>query len=319
MKRAILWVAVAVLGMVAQNPVAAEALYWTDAGQIWRGNLDGSGATRLFQGFASDLALDLADRKIYFTGDLPIGGPGPSGRIWRMSFDGSRVETVLQSWSAPGGIALGGGKMYWAEGTAIRRANLDGTGEQTLVQGAAFFDSVALDLSAGKMYWTRSGADQKTAAVQRANLDGSGVEDLIALPGPATGIVLDPVGKAMYFGYVDPNIDSIYAGMIHMANLDGSGLQPIVSGLIQPGGMALDPVGEKIYWSDSAWFGGSGSLHRANLDGEAAEVIVPNLLRPRGVAVDPTPIPEPGVVMPIVLGGAGLIALRGPRHLRGQA
>ena len=51
-------------------------------------------------------------------------------------------------------------------------------------------EDLALDLGAGKMYWTDGGTNK----IQRANLDGSGVED-IAIPG-----LRDPVGLALDLG-----------------------------------------------------------------------------------------------------------------------
>ena len=92
-------------------------------------------------------------------------------------------------------------KMYWVdiETEKIQRANLDGSQvEDLVVAGLDAPISIALDVAAGKMYWTD---DNK---IQRANLDGSQVEDLttsftasaIALdvasvpatgPGPGTG------------------------------------------------------------------------------------------------------------------------------------
>ena len=52
----------------------------------------------------------------------------------------------------------------------IRRANLDGIGQQVLVSGLKSPGGPALDLGGGKMYWSNSGGGD----IRRANLDGSG-------------------------------------------------------------------------------------------------------------------------------------------------
>lgn len=79
--------------------------------------------------------------------------------------------------------------IYWTDYTGgdIRRANLDGSGQTTLVRGLSSPVDVALDLSAGKIYWT----DQGSGDIRRANLDGTGQEILITgLANPA-GFALD--------------------------------------------------------------------------------------------------------------------------------
>jgi len=72
-------------------------------------------------------------------------------------------------------------KVYWTDLTGkIRRCNLDGSDVEDLVtSGVASPAGVALDLSAGRMYWTDSWARK----IQRAKLDGTHVEDVIHLQG----------------------------------------------------------------------------------------------------------------------------------------
>jgi hypothetical protein len=76
--------------------------------------------------------------------------------------------------------------MYWTNqgSNFIRRANLDGTGQETLVSGAISPFGIALDLAGGQMYSTNTGLLDD---IRRANLDGTGqpgdrpVQDLIAV------------------------------------------------------------------------------------------------------------------------------------------
>ena len=87
------------------------------------------------------------------------------------------------------------GKMYWIDDGSnpnrIQRAHLDGTGVETLVEFVAGEDPgpkfIALDLGAGKMYWT----DRNFHHIQRASLDGTGVEDVLTGLGGPEGIAPD--------------------------------------------------------------------------------------------------------------------------------
>jgi hypothetical protein len=199
-------------------------------------------------------------------------------------------------------------------GGDIRRANLDGTGQTTLVSNQPLPAQIALDLAGGLMYWTnwvdrgdirRANLDGSAEAIlvsglsgptsialdlagglmywtdfngddiRRANLDGTGQEILITgLPGPR-GLALDLANGMMY--WVDgPGRD------IRRANLDGTGQEILVRGVDTPRYMALDLLGGKLYWTNL----GSSDIRRANLDGTGLEILVQNLNSPAGIALD---------------------------------
>jgi len=156
--------------------VAAGHMYSSDTtnDKIYRSNLDGTGKIDLY---ATDttrgIALDLVARKIYWC---------DFGYIRRGDLSGSvgSVEVVYASFftPTPSGIALdvAAGKVYWtstqANGPRVERANLDGTGRETLVTGMNDPRGIALDVLAGKMYW----ADYGDNIIYQANLDGTGIE-----------------------------------------------------------------------------------------------------------------------------------------------
>ena len=63
-----------------------------------------------------------------------------------------------------------------------------------LVTGLSSPSGIALDVAAGKMYWT----DLNTGKIQRANMSGgSGVEDLVTGLGGPYGIALDVAAGKM--------------------------------------------------------------------------------------------------------------------------
>ena len=91
-------------------------------------------------------------------------------KIQRANLDGSQVENL---------VATGARK--------IQRGNLNGSNVEDLVTRLGEPRGLALDLAAGRMYWTDSGRDR----IQSADLDGSNIQDLVTgIPGP-TSIVLE--------------------------------------------------------------------------------------------------------------------------------
>ncbi|MGH7453260.1 MAG: choice-of-anchor D domain-containing protein, partial [bacterium] len=170
-------------------------LYWADRGDgtIRSSRLDGSDIAVLLSGVdALDLAIDHAGGKIYWTNFS-------SGTINQANLDGSGVKIIVQSagtssgtdlgpdadiapapavrsdenvalLSNPWGIALDltHGKVYWTEqtGNRLSRANLDGSGVETVVDTLLFGPrGIKLDVAGGKIYFVDSG----NRAIKRAN------------------------------------------------------------------------------------------------------------------------------------------------------
>ena len=184
--------------------------------------------------------------------------------IQRARLDGSHIEDLLpQGLIEPYGIAVAvsGGKIYWTDWeVGIQRANLDGSGVETLVR-AARPNGIAVDSAGGKVYWTDYGANR----IRRSNLDGSALEDVVvtSLDNPY-GIALDVAGGKVY--WTDAGTEKI-----QRANLDGSQVEDLVTiGLNNPRGLALDIAGGKMYWTDRHL----GTIQRANLDGSEVEDLV---------------------------------------------
>ena len=231
-----------------------------------------------------------------------------NGVIRRANPDGSNVEDIVTGLGYASGLDVDRieGKMYWVDHArnGIQRANLDGTGIETLVSAADTQSpaDLALDLSAGKMYW----AGYAMRSVRRANLDGSNVEDYImGLSSPNT-VVLDVPGNKIYWtsgvstyrANLDlSNTEELFAGTgafhatfhpslekmfwadgnsIRCANLDGSAVQTLVTGLGRAGGIELDIHGGKMYWRD--W--NTDKIQRANLDGSNVEDVITGVHNP---------------------------------------
>jgi len=222
-------------------------MYWAAfntafPGTIERANLGGTGREVLVDDVnAFGVALDIAAGKLYWT-EFTFGiSPGA---LFRSNLDGSSIEFLIEG-RKPRSITLdvASGKMYWTSNPVqgesgpgkIKRANLDGSGEEDVVVLPLNFGGIALDLDAGKMYWTHS------TRIRRANLDGSEIEELIEFERLVSvgGIALDSGGGKMYWTFDDFGFEG-GPSKIQRANLDGSGIEDLVTeGIGQPVGIAL--------------------------------------------------------------------------------
>jgi hypothetical protein len=175
--------------------VPGGKMYWTDREGVKRANLDGTGGELLIKEPARGfLALDLAAGRIYWA-------DWPSGTVKSAAMTPEApVTNIATKQPAPFGVAVDhdGGKVYWIElnlnkkkreKDEIRRANLDGSEMQTLVErpGAGFEGGLAIDPVAGKLYWGE--AEGHDIAV--SNLDGTQAQTLFST-GEAT-----PIGLAV--------------------------------------------------------------------------------------------------------------------------
>ena len=228
---------------------AAGNMYWTDYGtrKIQSASLAGNGVSDLV---TSDLVTSGLD--------WPLGIAVTNPSAASLS-----AHVVLQS--AP--------QLYWVDEAAqkIQRTGTDDAQEVAepevieLLTAEHQLDmpgSIALDLAAGKMYWTDDGA----GAIRRANLDGSGaVENL-------KGGLADPVGIALdldngYLYWADRFHGAIYRSE---ENINQDGLQvsakPLVARLDKPYQIALDTANGHMYWTERGE--GTSKISRADLDGQ---------------------------------------------------
>ncbi len=167
-------------------------------------------------------------------------------------------------------------KVYWTDRSrsSIQRANADGAELETLV--AALLNNpldLALDFSAGKMYWSENFAST-TPKIQRANLDGSGQEAIIDFSGLliVPSIALDIPNQKIYWA-ANPTANNNNSaqrspGAIQRASFDGSNLETINTTVVFPVGIAVG--GGKVYWYDDA----TGLIERANVNGDSIESII---------------------------------------------
>jgi len=266
-----------------------EKIYWTDpdAHRIFRADLAGSNAETLVQGdncFSPiGIALDSVRGKIYWTGSVSCAESG----IRRANLDGSAVATLPLDVTDPTGIALGGGKIYWIDGAAsagwIRRANLDGSAPEALASTGLYAWDLALDMDAGKIYWTEIGERR----VRRASLDGSGAETLID-DTFAIALALDLTRDELYLAA---------PGTLFRTDLDGTNPEELVEEIGYAQGLALDLARGDAYWTTNLSASGS-KVRRSRLDGPPIEDLIVDLNRPKGIALLLASVCGNGVVTP---------------------
>lgn len=176
--------------------------------------------------------------------------------------------------------------LYWTDFDSIKRANLDGSNEVTLISGLADPNSITINASLNKMYWT-SGVIP--GSILQANIDGTNVVTLIN-----TGLVfpfaidVDSVNEKLYWA----NVDTVNANInIQQSNLDGSNLIDLVTGLGPDGivGIALDVPNGKIYFTNRNEPKNGPKIQRVNTDGTGlVDLVTTGLDKPNDIAVDLT-------------------------------
>ena len=294
--------------IIVRSPVGHIALdgdggkiYWTDSSAIHRADLDGKNEEEILTGLAAPparIALDLDRSKIYWTERTDSG----SGSIRRADLDGENVESLIledtnvrfcfgfyrdryrvqgcrSPYSNDFALDVDEGKLYWTDGGAIRRTDLDGTNVEHLF-GALARAPHRLALDAGKMYWT----DLVKGTIQCSDLNGSNIEVLITGLDHPRGVVL--LGKNKIY-WVNSGarefLDHREIGKIQAANLDGTNIEDIVTGLSYPDDIVLDAVRGTIYWT-TLW---DHVIRRADLDGSNIEEVLAGLGGiPRGITLD---------------------------------
>jgi DNA-binding beta-propeller fold protein YncE len=280
---------------------AVARIFFLDlgAGRVLSANPDGSDLRTLVsegRRLPDGLAVDVAAGHLYWTN---MGNPKANdGSIFRSDLDGQNMTTIV----APGDtftpkqlqIDKPNGKLYWSdrEGMRVMRANLDGSRIETLVdtsQGdsrpgadpAKWCVGVAIDVAAGKLYWTQKGGDNAgEGRILRANVDipkgqsptnRTDIELLYdTLPEPID-LDLDLESRLLY--WTDrgdpPRGNTVNRAPLETPRGERPSPEIVFSNLMEGIGLALDPKHGRMFITD---FG--GSVYSANLDGSDPKTLL---------------------------------------------
>ena len=259
-------------------------IYWAESftAKIQRANLDGSNIENIVTGY--DLPPEGGKMNIRCQNRRCKGTAIPKG--------GAPIELTHEQLIDPNCLAIDtdASKVYWGNGhlKIFQRSNFDGSDieDLTIEERVLPFDAkmkqwiwplnMALDLEAGKMYWT----DAVGGKIQRANLDGSNAKDLVTNTRMAYGLALDLEARQMYW-------TNTLTGKIQRASLKGNRVKDLVTGLRYPSDIVLDLHSRKMYWIDIDENTDIGKIQRANLDGSNVTDVLTGLDFPFDIALDP--------------------------------
>jgi hypothetical protein len=279
--------ALATILCIAQT-VEAARVFFTDqpaaaAGSVNSVAPDGTDQRILYTAASTanlrGIAWHRASGRVFFLDN------GVAKAIFAMSDAGSNVQQIV-------GISTNllnsdlevdevGSQMYWTECNTdvvgngfIRRANLDGSGVETVVTTAPGIttapDFLFLDRSGGYLYWGVSSTGSGPSSFWRATWAGV-IDPLWSL---TTATRTRDLGR-------DPVTDTLYwcdrqMGTIYKRSVTGGVNQAVISGMNAPHGLALDVEAGKLYWADTGARGSGAGISsrrvaRCNLDGSEFE------------------------------------------------
>ena len=280
---------------------ASGRLFFLDLsdGRVLTSNPDGSDLkTIVSEGreLPDGIVVDVAAGHIYWTN---MGNPSVNdGSIDRANLDGRNVTSIVPAGGTytPKQLQLDekNGKLYWCdrEGMRVMRCNLDGSNLETLVdtsQGDSrpgkdatkWCVGIALDVEAGKLYWTQKGNDNAgQGRIFCANLEiptgqtaanRKDIEVLFdGLPEPID-LDLDLANRMMY--WTDRG-DPPRGNTVNRAPMDapsGKRKDPeiVFTHLMEGIGLALDLKGGRMFLTDLG-----GSVYCANLDGSDKKALL---------------------------------------------
>ena len=228
-----------------------------------------------------------------------------ANRVMRTQDFSTGDTLVTGTGTAPDGVAVdvAGGKVYWTNmgnllglgGGTLQRANLDGSGVETIVPAgvAQTPKQMTIDLSGQKIYW----GDREGAKLWRADMDGQNPVAIVSAHGlsEVVGVTLDvPRGK-VYF--TDRTGKKILRTNIEMpagktgADRDDVEELFVLTGNASPIDLDIDHQNDLLYWTDRQL----GTVNRAGLEIPSgataanrtdAKAIVSGLTEPIGLSLD---------------------------------
>ena len=278
----------------------ARLFFLSLTGQVMSANPDGSDLKVIVnegKRLPDGIVVDSRAGHLYWTN---MGNPSANdGFIERADFDGKNIVHIVP----PGGtftpkqlqLDEKNRKLYWCdrEGMRVMRASLDGSNIETLVDTSEgdsrpgkdirkWCVGIALDVEAGKVYWTQKGPDNAgDGRIFRANLEipkgqsaanRKDIELLYeGLPEPID-LELDLANRTIY--WTDrgdpPRGNTVNRAPMDPAQGNGKKEPEIVFDHLMEGiGIALDLKGNRMFLTDLG-----GSIYSASLDGSNRKTVL---------------------------------------------
>lgn len=232
---------------------ASNRIFWADNGadRVLRANFDGSSSVILYtvaggNSFPADVRLDLGNQLFYWCDQL-------RNRIQRSTLDGASVTDIITNAAATGpyfmDLDVAAGKIYWGDfgGGAIYRANLDGSGRETLLTGNNSTRGVGVDPGGGMLYWINRD-DKKVHRCPLSAFAGGtiplthpAVQTLYTNLDTPHGLALDIPARKLYWADTGTNPGSGEGGQaVSRGDFDGSTPLEILATGVEPWDVDLD-------------------------------------------------------------------------------
>ncbi len=261
-------------------------------GRVFSMNPDGSETKTLVTGcrLSDGIAVDADAGHLYWS-DMGIPNRN-DGTIQRVDLEGGNRRTIVPKGATftPKQIHLDkkNRKLYWSdrEGMRVMRANLDGSGIETLIEtGRGDADrgnssnwcvGIAVDMDREQVYWTqKSGGGAEHGRIFRAGLEipagqtpahRGDVEILFEqLPEPID-LELDLANRVLYW---TDRSNPPHGNTVNRTSIDGELSQSrVLSHLMEGIGIALDVPGGRMFVTEQG-----GSIYSAKLDGSNKRVV----------------------------------------------
>ncbi|XP_064634178.1 low-density lipoprotein receptor-related protein 4-like isoform X2 [Lineus longissimus] len=156
----------------------------------------------------------------------------------------------------------------------IRRANLNGTGMETVIDsGLTTADGIAVDYIARNLYWTDTGRN----VIEVSRLDGTSRRTLIdsGLDQPRAIALFPKKGLMFWTDWGTPP-------KIERAYLDGSHRKSLIdTELGWPNGLAVDADAKRLYWADA----NLDRIETSDLNGKNRVQLIQQVTHPFGLTV----------------------------------
>jgi len=226
-----------------------------------------------------------------------------NGTIHRGDRAGYAQHTVASYIHRGKDLAVGGGYVFWTADDAIYRANYDGSGAQAIVTGQAGLQSIAVNGSAGVLYWACAPSDPfdsqfRSGSLRSATVDGTSrrtLEEYETCYDPYTWWVRCDQDTGRLYRYFD-DANFVWPTRLASSALDDGELQYLVfllpstfvvgevlgsmDGLTTMAIDAGDGPAHYVYWT------GGMAVLRCRVSGDDPTTAMFNVNSPRGVAVD---------------------------------
>ena len=229
------------------------------------------------------------------------------GTIYSGDRSGGEVSTVVSGIYQPDSLAVGAGRVYWTAQRRVERADLDGTGRETIFYRAElpWLRGIAVDERRGKIYWISEPAGwDEEGAIWKADLIGGGAhvwatkaewENDAWVP---VLLAIDSINGRLYWfeRYLHLDLLPIPVSLprpkaadgcsVHWTDLEGFADHLLFERLPDSEGLALDvglPAGARyVYWTNPQ----SNRVTRCKTDGTEYAWMLNDIDDPVGLAID---------------------------------